>query len=248
MPDVFFDNPPVLQGNERTQLQQLSGYLFTISNKLNEALMSISIEEISAQAAEKIREQGGSAAEEKISDTYTTLKSMIVKTANIVRHEMDEITTHLEDNLTALSEDFGTLERNLDSDIRATAEGILQEYHYEERVSGLETEAGTSEGFRRRTDQYIFSGLIDDTTMEYGIAIGEGVTGYDANGNAVLNSNAKCATFTMNEMAFWQGNVKMAYFSSGKFYITNGEITNTLTIGNFVWKKMADGSLALTKG
>ena len=210
--------------------------------------MSISIEEISEAAAEKVREQGGAEKQAQQTEAYTTLKSMIIKTANIVRHEMDEITTQLRDDLTEVSDEFGTLQRNLQSDIRATAEGILQEYQYEERVSGLETEAGTSEGFRRRTNQYIFSGLIDEITMEYGIAIGEGVTAYDAQGNAILNNTAKCATFTMNEMAFWQGAVKMAYFSSGKFYITNGEITNTLTIGNFVWKKMADNSLALTRG
>ena len=158
---------------------------------------------------------------------------------------MDEITTHLEDDLTALSEDFGTLERNLDSDIRATAEGILQDYHYEERVTSLESSSGTTDGFIRRTNQYIFSGLINSNPVEYGIAIGEGVTAYDADGNPYLNQNAKCATFTMNRLSFWQGSTELAYFSSGKFYITNAEITNTLTIGNFMWKAMTDHSLAL---
>ena len=246
MPDVFFDNPPVLQGDEKTQLAQLKNYLFTVSNKLNEALMSVSVEEISTRVVQQIRDGGGTTQETvQNTDAYTTLKSMIIKTATIVRHEMDEITTHLEDNLTALSEDFGTLERNLDSDIRATAEGILQEYNYEERVQGLESEAGTTDGFIRRTNQYIFSGLINESTMEYGIAIGEGVTSYDANGNPYLNQNAKCATFTMNKMSFWQGTTELAYFSSGKFYITNGEITNTLQIGNFIWKAMTDHSMAL---
>jgi hypothetical protein len=81
--------------------------------------------------------------------------------------------------------------------------------------------------------------------MTYGIAIGENVTAYDSQGNPYLNHNAKSATFTMDRLSFWQGNVEIAYFSNGKFYITDGEIRNSLQIGNFVFKKMADNSMAL---
>ena len=239
----FFDNPPVLSGDNRTQMTQLYNYLFTISNKLNESMMSLSTEELAATVEARIRSgSAGGQIEEAVKSQYDTLKSMIIKTATIVRTEMQEIQTTLESQYTALSEDFGAYEENLSANIRAGAEGVLQDYHYEERVTGLEDETGT---FIRRTNQYIFTGLVNPTTLEYGIAIGEGVTGYDANGNPYLNTNARCATFTMNEMAFWQGETKLAYFSSGKFYISNGEITNTLQIGDFVWKRMADGSLAL---
>ena len=244
MLNVFFDNPPVLMGDERTQLQQLNSYLFTMSSKLNEALMEVSIQE-----AQETGTGGGSALTEKDREeqqqAYTSLKQMIIKTADIVKTEMTEITTQLETQVEAISTEFGTLQQNLTSDIRATAEGVLQDYHYEERVTGLETEAGTTEGFIRRTNQYIFSGLIDANTMTYGIAVGEGVTAYDANGNAYLNDNAKCATFTMDRMSFWQGGAELAYFSSGKFYIERGEILKTLQIGTFIWQSMTDNSIAL---
>lgn len=244
MPEVFFDNPPILQGDEKTQLKQLYGYLSIVSGKLNEALTGIGIEQLDESTKEMIRQaEAGNTAQ-----TENTLKALIVKTADIVRTEMDEIATSLHMETEALSEQFGEYERNLDSNIRATAEGVLQDYRYEERVQGLETEAGTTEGFIRRTNQYIFSGLIDEVNMKYGIAIGEGVTSYDANGNPYLNSNAKCATFTMDRLSFWQGTVELAYFSSGKFFINNGEILQTLKIGEFMWKKMAGGSLALVRG
>ena len=241
----FFDNPPVLSGDNRTQMTQLYNYLFTISNKLNESMMSLSTEELAATVEARIRSgSAGGQIEEAVRSQYDTLKSMIIKTATIVRHEMDEITTHLEDNLTAVSEEFGELQRNLDSNIRATAAGILQEYNYEERVTGLEDEAGTTESFIRKTNQYIFSGLIDESTMTYGIAVGEGVTAYDAQGNAVLNDNAKCATFTMSEMAFWKGSSKLAWFSSDTFYINKGQVVQSLQIGNFMWMNMS-GAMAL---
>lgn len=239
----FFDNPPVLSGPNAQQLQQLYNYLFTVSNKLNEAMAGLSAEELVQRVEMQIRTGGsGSEAEEQISKQYDTLKSLIIKTATIVRTEMTEISTELERSITAISEEFGTYEENLSAEIRAGAEGILQEYHYDERITGVEGETGN---FIRKTNQYIFTGLVNPTTLEYGIAIGDGVTAYDANGNPYLNTDRRCATFTKNEMAFWQGDAKLAYFSSGKFYITNGEITNSLQIGDFIWKRMTDGSLAL---
>lgn len=239
MDNVFFDNPPVLQGDERTQLKQLSGYLYTVSNKLNEALMTVS-----EQAAKEVEERisAGVPAEER--KEYKALKSMIIKTAEIVRTEMQEIQTQLHGETEAVSSQLGTLVQSLDATIKATAEGVLQDYHYSETV----TDTRTNTEFRNKTSQYIFTGLLNDNPVEYGIAIGEGVTAYDNDGNPYLNQNAKVATFTMNKLAFWQGNTELAYFSSGRFYIANGEITGTLTIGNYTWKAMADQSMVLLRG
>ena len=238
MDNVFFDNPPVLQGSETTQLQQLYGYLFTVSNKLNEALMAITVEE--TQAAEA--PAGAVTAEEQErQQEYQTLKSMIVKTAQIVRTEMDELSTTLRAETQAVSDELGTLEENLELTIQATAQGVLQQFEQSETIQ----DTRTNTFYRQRTSQYIFTGELDQVTHEVGIAIGEGVTAYDQDDNPYLNQDAKVATFTRNKLAFWSGSVQLAYFSSGKFYITNGEITNTLQIGNFTWKAMTGGSMAL---
>ena len=49
MPNTFFDNPPVLQGDERTQLQQLYNYLGIMSAKLNEAMTEVETQSAGAQ-------------------------------------------------------------------------------------------------------------------------------------------------------------------------------------------------------
>lgn len=239
MDNVFFDNPPLLQGNEQTQLQQLSGYLYTMSQKLNEAMMAVATQEAEAQEQQA---GGNGPAEEPKSKEYATLKSLIIKTAQIVRTEMEEIATTLHGETEAISEDLGTLERQMDLEIRASAEGIIQNYRLDETV----TENASNTQYRQQTSHYIYTGIIDQSTGEAGIAIGEGVTAHDPEtGDAYLNQNAKVATFTKNELAFWQGTVKLAYFSSGRFYITEGEITRLLQIGNFIWKAMTGGSVAL---
>ena len=237
MDNVFFDSPPVLQGNEATQLRQLYAHLYALSEKLNAAM-----NEVDVQTKAEIRTTATGQAQQQ-AEGFSTLKSLIIKTAEIVRTEMQEISTQLHAETEAVSADVGALEQTMDATIRATAEGILQEYNFSELVT--DTEANTFS--LQRINQYIFTGLISDNPVQYGIAIGEGVTAYDENNNPYLNQNAKVATFTMDKLAFWQGTVELAYFSSGKFYISQGEITNTLQIGNYTFKKMADNSMVLVR-
>ena len=237
MADVFFDSPPTLIGEERQQLLQLQRYLMAMSDKLNTAMMDISIEQMAPETRQTITK-----AQETSVKQYETLKSMIVKTAEIVRNEMTEISAHLESDYNALSEQFGAYERSLDSEIRATADGILQEYSFQERITGLEEE---TDSFYRRINQYIFSGLVDEVNGKYGIAIGENVTSYDQQGNPYLNPDRKMATFTMDRLSFWQGEAELAYFSNNIFHIAKGEVTQTMKMGNHTWMVMPDGSIGL---
>ena len=53
------------------------------------------------------------------------------------------------------------------------------------------------------------------------------------------------ATFTMDELAFYVGGSKVAWFSNNTFFIDRGQILSSLQIGNHLWKAMADGSMVL---
>ena len=238
MVNTFFDSPPVLRGTDAEQLQQLYAYLGAMSNTLNSALMSITIEQMTPEAQAVIRE---GAAEERKEET-TALKSLIIKTAEIVRTEMDEIRTTLTGSVQALSEQFGSYQQDMVANITATAEGILQDYHFEERIQGLEDIDAA--GFIRKINQYIFCGLVDSVNGKYGIAVGENVT----NSDGTMNAAGRKATFTMDELAFYEGSTKVAYMSNNMFNITNGEITRSLKMGNHTWTKLSDGSLALLAG
>lgn len=237
---TFFENPPTLQGQEKQQLQQVYNYLTAMSEKLNNALMTISIEQMTPEAQAEIKQ-----AEKAAETQATSLKEMIVKTAGVVRHEMDEIRAHLQDEYEALSDEFGAYERNLESEIVATATGVLQSYHYDERIQAV---ADDAEGFQRRIDQYIFSGLIDEVNGKYGIAIGENVTAYDGQGNPYLNTARKTATFVMDELAFWQGETKLAWITDNVFHFAQGEVTKSMKMGNHTWTVLADGSMGLISG
>ena len=239
MADVFFENPPVLSGKPEQQLVTLYNHLFTLSNKLNEALMNISIEQMAPEDRQVIRK--AEAQQQESADEFTRTKALIIKTAEIVRTEMEEIRAHLQTDVDAISDQFGEYQATLESTISATAEGILQDYHIEERISGVE---GQTDDFIRSTSQYIFSGLLDANTQTYGIAIGYNVT--DPDDGTLVDAN-KMATFTADRMSFYLNGTEVSYYSGNTFHIANGEVTDSMRMGAYLWKVFANGSMGLMK-
>ena len=118
----------------------------------------------------------------------------------------------------------------------------------EERI---QSNTDTLNAFIQKTNQYIFSGLIDTVIEDgverqrYGIAIGNNVTQTDAGGNESLDRDNMMATFTMDELAFYVDGVKVAWFGNNTYFIDRGQILSSLQIGNHQWKAMADGSMVL---
>jgi len=239
MAEVFFDNPPALSGGAEEKLRQLYGHLFDLSNKLNQALMDVSIQQMAPETQAAIKKAGE--AGEKSAENYQALKSLIVKNAEIVNMAMDEIRTELQAQYTAISEDFGTFTQSMEAQISATAAGIMQEYHIEERVQAVEDDTAA---FMNNLNAYIYSGLLSTNPAQYGIAIGYNVT----NPDGTLNNQNKSATFTADKLSFWLNNVEVAYFSNSIFYIANGQITDQLRMGGYIWKTLAGGAMALMKG
>ena len=239
MAKTFFDNPPSQTGRAEEYLRDLYGYLFTMSNKLNEALMDISIEQMTPETQTAVQKAAG--ADKAQEAQIKQLKEIIVKNAEIARMAMDEISAELTRQYTAISEEFGTYQQTLESTISATAAGIMQQYHIEDRIQAVEDDTAT---FMNNLNAYIFSGLLSDNPATYGIAIGYNVTNEDG----TLNNQNKSATFTADKLSFWLNGTEVAYFSNSVFHIASGEITDQLRMGGYIWKTLANGAMALMKG
>ena len=240
--DVFFDNPPLLNGSEEEKLKQLYGYLNAMSEKLNTALMSISIEQLAPETKNVIIGD----TEKKAETNFDQLKSLIVKTAEIVRTEMDEISTTLRTKVDALSEDFGEYQADMEQTIRINAEGVSQEFTRQETI--ITNLDGRTEAYKEYMRGYIFTGIIgvdDDGTDLLGVAIGQSnLTNED---DQTLNTDAMLATFTGKKLSFYNGGVEVAYFSDSQFFIANGTVTSSMRMGSYLWKVMANGSMGLMK-
>lgn len=242
-----FDGPPALIGEDRQNLEAIYRYLQTMSDQLNMAMNSMTIENFAPSTQKQLSSAiSGDETQKEITGTKNALRSMIIKSAEIVKTEMQEISTELKGQYQAMSKQFGELDQKLSLQIDANARGIQQNYEYFEQLTGR---ADGTDDYIKHYNNYIFMGQIGlrEDTLEpvYGLAIGEGVTQYDDHGNPYLNNNAKVATFTKDRLSFWQGATEMAYFSDKKLYITDVEILSKMTMGNYVWKIQADGSMGL---
>ena len=239
MANTFFNSPPALSGTAEDQLRQLYSHLFELSDKLNAALMDISIEQLNPEA--RVVVSAAAQADAQIESNAEALKSMIVKNAEIVRASMEEIRTTLSSNYTAISEQFGTYQETIEAQIAATSTGIGQAYSL---IQTVQAAGEDNAAVLRKLNANIFSGIIDTNTGEVGIAIGYNVT----NNDGTLNDANKMATFTADRLSFWLNGVEAAYFSNRVFYIAKGNITDELRMGNFIWKTLTGGAMALMKG
>lgn len=241
MANPFFANPPMLTGTPADQVKQIQQYLYDVSQKLNQALIDIDIGQLSKDGQERIQQLQEKA--EQSETNRTGLKELIIKNADISRTEEDEIRAQLTRNVTALSESLGELRQTLTSDIALTAQGIRQDFDLLETI--VTTANGLNEEFRTRFSSFIYSGVIDPNTNPptSGIAIGENVT----NSDGTLNDSNKMAVFTAKRITFYNNNVAIGYYDGNTFYISKGQVTDSMKMGNFVWKIFSDGSMGLMK-
>ncbi len=239
MAEVFFDNPPIPRGQEQEQLEQLFGYLEDLSGKLNTALMDITIKQLAPVEQEAVR----SASAEEHAKRLETTKQLIIKSANIVRTEMDEIRTVLRLQIEANSEQFGALMDELENQIQVNANGISQTFT---RISTITDATGALKEIQDRYKKYINIGVIGQKAGKdiIGIAIGEDITNEDGS----LNLKNKMATFTKDKLSFYQGDYEVAYFASNTFNIASGNVTDSMRMGNHIWKVLDGGALALVAG
>lgn len=239
---MYFETPPAI-----TASPELYSYLYRLSEALNVALNQVE-QQITAKTENAVQTAVESAKNGGQFDGLTDLKALIVNTAEIVRMEMDELSTQLHGQYTAISEEFGTYQKDLTSTITATAEGILQQYNYESRLDALDASAAGFESYKTRTEGYIRQGIIDDENPEIGIAIGQElksttVTLEDGQEVEKFDSTQSCAFYTAEKVSFRVGGNEVAYISNRKLNILDAEVTGSLTVGNWL---ISHGTAGLT--
>lgn len=236
---MYIETPPAL-----TASPELYSYLYRLSESLNVALNQVE-QQITVKTENAVQTAVESAKNGGPFEGLLDLKALIVNTAQIVRREMDMITTQLHGEYEAVSEQFGAFQENIDNRIAATAEGILQEYNYSGRLDGVES-------YQLDLSGYIRQGFIgyeeDGITPQIGIAIGRNlssttVTLEDGQTLEQLKSDQSCAFYTDRKMSFRIGGEEVAYVSDRKLYILDAEITGSLTVGDWL---ISHGTAGLT--
>ena len=220
--------PNINASTEEGQLMQIKSYLYQFAEQLKYAISTL--EGGGATSGEADRQEISASPAETATpgSTFNSIKSLIIKSADIVNAYYEEINRRLEGQYVAQSE-FGTYSEQTSQTISENAAAIERVFNNIQQItSALEEVKNTL----IEVNAYMKSGLLaydNNGVPIYGLEIGQRNT---VDGEEVFN---KYARFTANRLSFYdQNDTEVAYMSDYKFYITNGEITGTLKLGAFL--------------
>lgn len=250
----IFSQPPILRGTEKEQLVQMRQYLYRISLDLNVALSNLTADNFApgSTAAQILGSVESGSASPTNNKALAELKSLIIKTAEEVRAEIDVIETTLESTYVAKS-DYGTFTEEIRTQMTATAESVQQSIAYqatlEDRLNGITNEF----------DQYVIetSGYIRQGIVKYengvpiiGIAIGQDiqVSGTDIKDGReyeVIDTSSNMSIWTPDKLAFYINGMEAAYVSNGAFYVADIYVLARLFIGQRDWAISAEDGFSI---
>ena len=251
--------PPALQGDERTQLTQLYRYLFRLSEQLNMSLGALGGQTTLLQRSSG----GGGALSPEGTDPeqfwaeadaqYKSLKSLIIKTANIVRAEMDQIVTNLGSEYVAVSE-WGAYKEEVSREIVDTAKFTLENFEYNEEILNIPKMAAIFDSYRIETTGYIKRGIIgfdEENFPIIGIAIGQGLKHKEVTVGGevyeVFDETQNMATYAADKLSFWIDGTEVAYLSNSELVVTRAIVRDSIQLGEWNIEVNKEDGLTIQK-
>lgn len=234
-----FRLPNITATTAEGQLRQMQSFLYQTVEQLNWALNTIESGTASGYLVNQ-NDPGSSGAKDSSKDSqvkFNELKSLIIKSADIVNAYYEQINARLAGEYVAQS-DFGTFTELTEQQIEANSTSIEQFYTDLQQII---TDIENVEHTLIEVNAHIKSGLLyydDDGAPVYGLEIGQR---NEIDGEEVFN---KYARFTSEKLAFYDSNgYEVAYISDKKLYISHIEVTGSLTQGGFTDTVLEDGSV-----
>ena len=225
--------PPAPTGTLSQQVQKQYAYLFQLAQMLNRAA-----EQAEQQPQTQTVQKPVQAAQ---AQTVVELKSLIVKSADAVRKEMDRLETELKGSYVAVS-DFGTYLERISQEIEADPTGLSRYFKFASDIQPDVEQAGTDfSAYKTDVQGYIRQGIVgyNGTVPILGIAIGQDIrtTGTSVETEqGVFDDSDKRSTlsvWTTEKLSFYIGGQEAAYFSNGK--LTVAQIATDRIAGAGKW-------------
>ena len=204
------------------KIAQIQSYLIQFTSQLQYALYSIEQQE--KEYAEKIeKKQKELNPEKEAESTFNSIKSLIIKSADIVDAYSEEINRELSGVYVAQS-DFGIYSQETSRRIEENSQYTKDVFVNVQEISSSLSEV---ENIVLETNAYIKSGELD-TDKE-----GRPIVGIEV-GQTNDGVFSRYARFTSERLSFFNNNgIEIAYVSGQKLYITEAEITGNLTLGKY---------------
>jgi hypothetical protein len=217
--------PNISATTEAGKLEQIRGYLFQLADQLMWALNHL-------EGGATVLQEGSKAGanevtEEKAQSTFNSIKSLIIKSADIVNAYSDEINKRLYGQYVARS-DYGTFVELTEQSVSVNSTAIKSLF---ESMQQIITDIEGIDGYLIEVNAHTRAGRLyydDEGIPIYGFEIGQ-INSID--GEEVFN---KYARFTSDRLSFYdQNDTEVAYISDYKLYIANVEVGLSMKIGGF---------------
>ena len=185
--------PNITGTTEKEQLAQIKSYLYQFAQQLQWAMNTIETPSVSQQVVNQTSQKViVQTKEEDAEATFSSLKALIIKSADIVDAYYDEISTRLEGMYVAQS-DFGTFMEQTSQEIKQTSTYTDQKFNDVQVIITGEVENLQASVDDTATEVENLQASVDDTAEKVGgldSAIGEANKNIDALKAAVIEANA----------------------------------------------------------
>ena len=219
---IQIPKPNITASDDRERLRQIQSYLHRMAGQLQWAFDTLETGGGTSLPRQQ-KNQAGKGTENPES-AFSGIKSLIIKSADIVNAYYAQISRRLESVYVAQSE-FGTYTQQTQLDLQANSEGIRQLFTDTQTLSQTVDQIYDSV---LGTNAYLKTGKLqeDENGISiYGLEIGQT---RNVNGETVFD---KFARFTADRLSFFDSSdVEVAYISDYHLHITNAVITGSLVL------------------
>lgn len=232
MIDLRFPN--ITASTPEGQITQIKSAMIQLTEQLNYAFNSISNGETMSSYAKKV-EESSTSKEEGTNNTFSEIKALIIKSADIVEHICDEVETIFDKNEKYVaSSDFGTYQLEQNAKMEALPDSLKTTFYTKEqidddlgkRIGELESTSLIKQGVLGYFPVGEYEGV-----RQYGIEIGQTVK--NANGEVIYNKMAKLTADGLELFANPNSKTATAIFKHDTMYIANANISDTLQLGGY---------------
>ena len=208
--------PKITAGNPNEQMRQMQSYIYQLAEQLNWALSTIETSSSGNVSPDIKIGHSEELSDKEVENTFNSIKSLIIKSADIVKAYEETIFEDFNGKYFADS-DFGTYLEETNRKVEENSKGVTDVFTnvqtIEGKVKGIEDETKT-------TNAYIKRGFLDDYDESgkaiYGVEVGE------TNENGAF---LRYARFKADRLSFYDANgSEVAYIGAGCLYIVGKSV------------------------
>ena len=213
--------PNITAATPDGQMKQMQSYMHQLVQQLNWALNTIDEAVAGNTSSVVMSKQSEDISPEEAANTFNSIKSLIIKSADIVKSYEETMRKDFNGEYVAIS-DFGTYTEQTSATIEENSKGVTELYNRVETI-GNDVES---------TNAYIKRGYLGD--YKNGDLMGESAYGYGVGETDESGIFNQYAWFTSKRLSFFDnGGNEVAYISANRLYINDAIFQGTVHFGGY---------------